>query len=78
MTTRSDNVGWGPYFTGLWEFDRIRPLHQLGSEEQAMVLLNPLKDNAGQARIFYAVLRKRDGQWLVDRHEYVSPSEAAV
>ena len=42
----------------MWEFDRIRPLHQMGSEEQAMVLSNPFKDNAGQLRIFYAVLRK--------------------
>jgi hypothetical protein len=76
LTTRSKNVGWGPYFTGLWEFDRIHPLHQLGSEEQAMVLSNPFKDNSGRRRVFYAVLRKRDGQWLVDRHGYVSPSEA--
>ncbi len=77
LTTRGNNVGWGPSFTGLWEFDRIRPLHQLGSEDQAMVLSNPFKDNAGQTRIFYAVLRKRDGQWLLDGHSYVSPSEAS-
>jgi multidrug resistance efflux pump len=77
LTTRSNNVGWGPSFTGLWEYDRIRPLHQLGNEEQAMVVSNPFNDNAGQTRIFYAVLRKRDGQWLVDRHDYVSPSEAS-
>jgi len=77
LTTHSDNVGWGPSFTGLWEYDRIRPLHQLGDEEQAMVLSNPFKDNAGQPRIFCAVLRQRAGQWRVDHHTYVSPSEAS-
>lgn len=41
LTIRSNHVGWGPYLTWLWEFDRIRPLHQLGSEEQAMVVSNP-------------------------------------
>ena len=76
LTTRSSDVGWGPSFTGLWEYDRIRPLHQLGGEEQAMVLSNPFKDNAGQRRVFCAVLRKRDGRWLVDRHECISPSDA--
>jgi len=77
LTTRSNNVGWGPSFTGLWEYERIRPLHQLGNEEQAMVLSNPFNDNSGQTRIFYAVLRQRAGQWLVDHHTYVSPSEAS-
>jgi hypothetical protein len=76
LTTRSNNVGWGPSFTGLWEFDRIRPLHQLGSREQALVVSNPFKDNSGRERVFYAVLRKRNGQWLVDWHSSVSPSEA--
>ena len=76
LTTRSSHVGWGPSFTGLWEYDRIRPLHQLGSAEQAMVLSNPFNDNSGRRRVFFAALRKRDGQWLVDRHECVSPSDA--
>jgi hypothetical protein len=61
----------------LWEFGHIRPLHQVGNEEQAMVVSNPFNDNTGRTRLFYAVLRKRDGQWLVERHDYVSPSEAS-
>jgi hypothetical protein len=77
LTTRNNNLGWGPSFTGLWEYDRIRPLHQLGNEEQAMVVSNPFNDNAGQTRIFCAVLRQRTAQWLVDHHTYVSPSEAS-
>ena len=78
LTTRTNNVGWGPYFTELWEYDRIRPLHQLGNAEQTMVVSNPFRDNAGQTRVFYAVLRKRDGQWLVDRHDRDAPKEVAA
>jgi hypothetical protein len=77
LTTRGNNVGAGPSFTGLWEYDHIRPVHQSGNEEQAMVLSNPFKDNAGQTRVFYAVLRIRNGRWLVDSHSYLAPAEAS-
>jgi hypothetical protein len=70
LTTRTNSAGWGPSFTGLWEYGHIRPLHQLGNTEQAMVVSTPFKDNAGRPRVFYAMLRRLEGRWLIARHGY--------
>ena len=75
LTTRGNAVGPGPDFTKLDEFDKIRPVNQLGNDEQVMVVSAPFKDNAGQDVLFYAVLRQREGRWLIDRHGHSSPKE---
>ncbi len=75
LTTRNSDAGWGPDLTSLKEFGRIRPVHQLGDEEVVMVVSNPFLDNAGQERVFYAVLLKQDDHWRIDRHGR-APTEA--
>jgi hypothetical protein len=72
LTTRGNNAGWNRDLVDLWEFNRIRPAHQLGNREQAMVVSNAIHDNSGRKRVFYAVLVHRDGQWKIDRHDLVS------
>jgi hypothetical protein len=77
LTTRSSGAGWSPSLTDLWEFDRIHPIHQLGNEEQVMVVSNPFGDNSGQTNVFYAVLQKTNGQWRIDRQSLTSRQNAA-
>ena len=45
LTTRGGNAGWSPSLTGLREFGRIRPMHQLGNDDQAMVVSGPFCDD---------------------------------
>jgi hypothetical protein len=62
-------------FPKLADFDRIRPLHQLGTDEHAMVISNPFPGR-GRMEAFYAVLVKAEGQWRLNRSGCVKPEEA--
>ncbi len=76
LTTRGTNVSWGDDLVKLTEQERIRPLHQLGNDEQTMVLSAPFQDDSGRERVFSAILLKRDDRWLIDRNDaYRSPTE---
>jgi hypothetical protein len=75
LTTRS--VSWGPDFANLSEYDRIHPVHQLGNGEETMVASDPFNDDAGRVRVYYAVLLKRDGKWLINEHGYRSRDEVS-
>jgi hypothetical protein len=75
LTTRSTNVSWGGDLLKMLEEDLIHPVHQLGNDEQTLVLSAPF-DYLGRKRIFSAILLKRDGKWLLDRHDaFRSPEE---
>ena len=75
LTTRSNNASWGLDFAEWLQGTTIHPLHQLGNDEQTLVLSAPF-EYQGSERIFSAILLKRDGKWLIDRHDaYRSPEE---
>jgi len=76
LTTRSSSASWSPSFTDLIEYGHIRPAHQLGNAEKALVFSDPFKDNSGRERVFYAILLNRDGKWLINENEY--PAAEAV
>jgi hypothetical protein len=76
LTTR-EGAGWGPSFTKLEEYDQIRPLHQFGNEQQAMVVSNPFFE-ARQPRVFYAMLLKREGKWLIADHDRGDPKTVSA
>jgi len=75
LTTRSSGVSWGNDFPKLRDFNRIRPLHQLGTEEHAIVISNPFHSR-GRMEVFYAFLLKSEGQWLINCGGRVKPDEA--
>ena len=69
LTTPSSSAGWASDLETLAVEERIHPLHQLGNGSQTLVLSAPFKDDFGCERIFSAILLKRDGRWLIDRHD---------
>jgi hypothetical protein len=75
LTTRNPGTGWSPAFPRLADFDRIRPLHQLGTDDYAVVVSNTFQ---GQNRTenFLAFLVKRNRTWLINRIMRVRPDEA--
>ncbi len=68
LTTRTGAASWGLDFLNVLKEHQIIPLHQLGNDEQTLVLSAPFGDK-GNERIFTAILLKRDGKWLIDRHD---------
>lgn len=73
LTTRARNVSWSLTLMDFMEHDQIHPVHQLGNAEQAMVFSAPFKNNSDQERVFYAILLKRDGKWLINEDELSTP-----
>lgn len=75
LTTRTSATSWSPEFPKLREYDRIRPRHQLGTDQHALVVSNPFRRRTG-SEVFYAALVKSDGHWLIHRSGCATPTEA--
>jgi beta-lactamase regulating signal transducer with metallopeptidase domain len=60
----------------LWALRSIRPEFQLGSDEAAMVVTTPYRDNSGRDRVHYFLLTRKTNRWLIARAEYGSPDDA--
>lgn len=75
LTTKTSACSWSAAFPRLKEFDRIRPLHQLGTDQHAIVVSNPFQGQH-QVEVFYAFLIRSDGQWLITRSDCVEPKAA--
>lgn len=75
LTTGSGQAGWVCEVTDAPEFDLIRPVRQLGNQDQALVDTTPFRKQAGTTNVFYAILFRRDGRWLIDRYDMATRDE---
>ena len=78
LVTHENDVSWRPEMTEVPDYDHIRPLHQLNSANQAMVLTNVFHDKNGAEQVFYVFLQKENGQWLMKSDETATPRDAAL
>ena len=76
LTTRDPAAAPSVGTQQLWQLKAIRPSHQVGGEDVAMVVTHPYEDNSGRARVHYFLLNRVDNKWLIARADYGSPEDA--
>jgi hypothetical protein len=68
-------VGWRSSVIDPPEVDTIRPVRQLGNQDQVMVVTSPFRGAQDRANMICAMLLRRDDRWLIDSYRVATPDE---